>query len=71
MNTRLIASHYLLATTPIWLTFAVLYLAHMGIRPLVTRIFEGFPYNFCLSAEPGDVFLLIVIMIGATILQRP
>lgn len=60
----------LLAVTPIWFIFAVLFFLCIGILPIGRRYFEGFPYNISIASAYGDVALIICVSISATILQR-
>ena len=66
---KLAGSHYVLATLPIWAKTAI-----FGL--ILTTIFvgrditEGLPYNVAYSSLVGDVGLMIVVLITATILQR-
>lgn len=61
---------YILNTLPIW-AIAVILFAITMVPILIGRdILEGMPYNVAYSAVIGDVFLMIGVLIAATILQR-
>ncbi|MEK7612772.1 MAG: hypothetical protein AAB449_01335 [Patescibacteria group bacterium] len=64
------ASHYVLAVAPLWLTAAVLYFFTIAVLYLGRAVFEGMSYNVALSSKFGDVGLIMIVLIGATILQR-
>lgn len=70
MHPTLSWGHALLAQSPIWLTFAIIYFLTIGILPIGRAYFEKLPYNNAFSSEYGDIALVLIICIGATIIQR-
>ena len=60
----------LLANTPIWALFAVLFILTYGAIFIGRHIFEGVPYEVSYSAFIGDAGLLVTVLIAATVLQR-
>jgi hypothetical protein len=66
---RYYGSHYILAKLPIWATTVIFATVLMTV--LVGRdILEGLPYDVAYSSLVGDVGLMIVVLIAATILKK-
>ena len=62
-------SYYLLKELPIWTTALIFGLILVAV--LVGRdFFEGLAYNVSYSSSIGDVGLLVIVLIGATILKE-
>jgi len=59
-----------LVSLPIWATITIFYLLTLFVVDAGREHFEGFSYNVSHTARYGDIGLLVVIIIGATILQR-
>lgn len=62
--------YYLLASYPIWHSaFALIIFGCVSVY-VVRAIFEGFAYNVSWCSICGNPALIVVILIGATVLQR-
>jgi len=61
---------YVLATLPIWATAGILFTIVLLALPVGREITEGLPYNISCSSSIGDVGLIVVTLIAATILHR-
>jgi hypothetical protein len=67
---RFVGSHQALLVLPIWATAAILYVVTIGVLYILRDRFEGLPYNVAYSSQVGDMFLICVVLIACTILQR-
>ena len=67
---RVYGSHYILTVLPIWFTVIMLFIITAVPIYVLRDCFEGIPYNIAYSAIIGDVGLVCVVLIGATILKR-
>ncbi len=63
-------SYWFLTAYPLWITVPILYFLTVGILLPIRRVFEGRAYNHSFASEYGDLALIMVIMIGAGILER-
>jgi hypothetical protein len=54
----------------IWKSLTVLYFLSIGILPIGRTILEGFPYIVSLSSQYGDFWLIVAILIGATVIKK-
>ncbi len=70
MEQHFIGIHFFLATTPIWATVATLFFLTIAILHIIRNFSEGMNYNISLTSEIGDMALIMIIVISATILQR-
>ena len=68
-KTKLVGSHYVLATLPIWATAAILVFILLAVF-IGRDILEGLPYDIAYASLVGDFALMIVALISATILHR-
>ncbi len=55
---------------PVWVMVLALYIIWIGMVYILRDIFEGFPYNVAYSSQIGDMALVGVVLIGATVYQR-
>jgi hypothetical protein len=55
---------------PFWLLFLGLYIIVVGVLLPIRQFQEGLPYNVSFASEYGDLALILIIMIGAEVLQR-
>jgi hypothetical protein len=62
-------SFEILKASPLWLMFAVLYVLCIAILHIGRWAFEGHAYNTSFASEYGDIALITIILIGATVLK--
>jgi hypothetical protein len=66
---ELVGSHKWLAKMPVW-AIALVGLAILMVIPFGRYFFEGMMYDISFASSVGDKALLVVVLIGATMLQR-
>lgn len=62
--------YWLLDVCPIWLLAFLLVFFAINILFIIRDYREGFPYNISVGSQQGTLFLVVAILIGATIVQR-
>jgi|GEM_PF-3945839 len=67
---NLYGTYWILSTFPVLVTISIIVIACICMLPVGREFFEGLGYNTSLAAQIGDVFLGLIIMITAMVLQR-
>ena len=70
MHSNLVWGYWLLVELPVWVIATLFMFLSVGILHIGRLKLEGIPYNVALSSEVGDLFLVGVITIAATAIQR-
>lgn len=61
--------HYLLAVSPVLVTFLVIYGLSVLVLGPMRHWFEGYPYNACYSSTLGDIALTLYVLVGVKALR--